>query len=473
MKEEAAALVPSGRKFGSISTVTLILAAVAVFCSICMVVVAFSPNLSGRLAEQTEKSQESPKEVDASGLGSALNLLATRLVDPDGTSQELEDPAILIDPDSLEPEKGAKIEDLEESESTPAAQSPVTRRPRSDSARLNRNVSATGGKSDCTITKELLAYTVNRIQSTKLSMDPYPHIYISGIFEPQFYNDCILKKLPKTDTYESLPNNRDRKLIPFTGKWGSGPRGMNRVGRPQGKFPEEKAAKLDVDFWTKFGETFGGSEMVRSWVDKFHPTLQHRRNMADRVGPAQKVSPSLIEKKFWYTLSLGRDIKGYNIGPHTDTSDKWVTTLYYLPSDEKQKDLGTVIVRSKSGKVARGNVRGKIGGDFVIAKRAAFVPNAVLAFAACEGSWHAVQKVQITNPRDTIQGFVNSAMGGGKSQCGGALWDKKAAAYKVPAKASRSRDSESQEESAENSQDEAENEQTAAAEQADFVASDE
>merc|ERR1712046_406490 len=77
-----------------------------------------------------------------------------------------------------------------------------------------------------------------------------------------------------------------------------------------------------------------------------------------------------------------------------------------------------VIVKSKSGRTARGNERGSIGGDFVIAKKAPFVPNAVLAFAACTGSWHAVQKVQMVKPRDTIQGFVNGKTAGGKKKCG-------------------------------------------------------
>ena len=38
-----------------------------------------------------------------------------------------------------------------------------------------------------------------------------------------------------------------------------------------------------------------------------------------------------MPKNYWYTMSLGRDLRGYNIGPHTDTADKWVTTLFYLP----------------------------------------------------------------------------------------------------------------------------------------------
>ena len=42
------------------------------------------------------------------------------------------------------------------------------------------------------------------------------------------------------------------------------------------------------------------------------------------------------------------------------------------------------MVRSPTKQVARGNTRGKLDGkNFVVAKKAPFVPNAVMAFSAC------------------------------------------------------------------------------------------
>lgn len=43
----------------------------------------------------------------------------------------------------------------------------------------------------------LLSYTVNRINEAKLVMTPYPHVYITDIFEPNFYRDCILVRCPR------------------------------------------------------------------------------------------------------------------------------------------------------------------------------------------------------------------------------------------------------------------------------------
>eukprot|EP00958_Prasinococcus_capsulatus_P019970 scaffold2544_cov401-Prasinococcus_capsulatus_cf.AAC.2 len=46
-------------------------------------------------------------------------------------------------------------------------------------------------------------------------------------------------------------------------------------------------------------------------------------------------------------------LQGYGIRPHTDTNDKWVTTLFYLPPDEAEPNLGTEVCKSKSGKQAK------------------------------------------------------------------------------------------------------------------------
>lgn len=56
--------------------------------------------------------------------------------------------------------------------------------------------------------------------------------------------------------------------------------------------------------------------------DKFAPTLNIRRDNYEAV-------KSSIHSK----MELNRDRAGYEIGPHTDSQGKWVTTLYYLAKD--------------------------------------------------------------------------------------------------------------------------------------------
>jgi hypothetical protein len=170
------------------------------------------------------------------------------------------------------------------------------------------------------VTVELLNYTVNRINGAKLVLDPYPHLYLTEIFEPRFYTNCILNKLPPTSAYNKYTNGRHQ--IHIAGRQGHGPQGQNRLGRPEGKLDKAKAKLLDVAFWTDFAKLFASQELTRAWLQKFYPTLRHRdlmRRLQD------------MPKNFFYSMALGRDLRGYSIGPHTDTADKWVTTLYYLP----------------------------------------------------------------------------------------------------------------------------------------------
>lgn len=276
--------------------------------------------------------------------------------------------------------------------------------------------------------------------------------------------------------YNRLPN--DRYQLTIQGKYF----GPGRKRNP--KIPVKSR-----HFWNDFAVAFGGEAMVRLWLEKFDVTLRHRQ-FSHRDAP----------KAFFYSFDIGRDKRGYEIGPHTDTMDKWVTTLFYIPRSSAQSQAGTCVVRvpahgggrggeiptqpltylpihllrthpptypptslrsthlptyfvpsyllptclptypptypptishgarlstryapvrSKSGKTdVNGRSRGKLGGDFQVARKVAFVPNAVFAFAACDASWHAVQSYRGSITRDTIQGFVKSQKHSGKGKCG-------------------------------------------------------
>ena len=55
-------------------------------------------------------------------------------------------------------------------------------------------------------------------------------------------------------------------------------------------------------------------------LDKFAPTLNIRHD-----------DYHSIKRDIHTRMELNRDRNGYEIGPHTDTGAKWLTTLYYLP----------------------------------------------------------------------------------------------------------------------------------------------
>jgi hypothetical protein len=43
------------------------------------------------------------------------------------------------------------------------------------------------------VTPEILAYTVERIASAKVTKLPFPFVYIDAVFEPTFWSQCVLR----------------------------------------------------------------------------------------------------------------------------------------------------------------------------------------------------------------------------------------------------------------------------------------
>mmetsp|Transcript_29925 Transcript_29925/g.41424 ORF Transcript_29925/g.41424 Transcript_29925/m.41424 type:complete len:281 (-) Transcript_29925:194-1036(-) len=257
---------------------------------------------------------------------------------------------------------------------------------------------------NCNIDESLLKYTLNRIKRAKVVMTPYPHVHIKGIFRPDFY-PCLLNKLPdgradkSNSAFTRFKSERyvlklyDRDGVQFQ----EGARHYN----------EATAKSVDTEFWSRFAELFATHELAKAWVDVLGATTSKRYNNTNN------------ELKFTYRLDLNRDMSGYEIGPHTDTDFKWVTTLYYLPSTYRHANIGTAILSNKNGLLQKeGTKHMQMGPEWKIESRAPFVPNSVLAFAPCWHSWHSVPRMREKVMRDSIQGFILSSKKTTKHPCG-------------------------------------------------------
>jgi hypothetical protein len=88
---------------------------------------------------------------------------------------------------------------------------------------------------------------------------------------------------------------------------------------------------------------------------------------------------------------LTRDIPGYLIPPHTDTSWKGITVQLYLPADEANTDIGTIFHE----KLADGSMPKKA--------QMRFAPNSGYAFAVGDDTWHSADPVHNrVKTRDSI-----------------------------------------------------------------------
>jgi len=130
------------------------------------------------------------------------------------------------------------------------------------------------------------------------------------------------------------------------------------------------------DFWGDLAEILRAQELCDIYKKYLAPELIKRFNMPLSEIPANP-APMLL-----------RDTYGYKISIHHDTDTKVMTTQYYLPADESQKHLGTIINESKGG------------GKYDEARQFEFVPNRGYCFSVSKYSWHSVKPMA---PEDGVR----------------------------------------------------------------------
>ena len=240
-------------------------------------------------------------------------------------------------------------------------------------------------KPDCVVTEAAAMHSARQIRGAKLVMSPYPHVQVFNIFPDALYA-CIVQKLPPgDDAYLRLKEGVDRFMVNLYDRKTAGTKADDKT------WAERKGkGGFDSKFWRQLGKVYASSPSIRdAWIDKFAPTLAIRHPNVDA-----RVKNSIHTK-----MELNRDRAGYEIGPHTDSQGKWVTTLYYLAKDLEHENTGTCVVRSKSGREQKGasDWEDWRDPDFEVAEQARYVPNSVFAFAPCYSSWHAVRMASLTH----------------------------------------------------------------------------
>ncbi|KAK3267180.1 hypothetical protein CYMTET_24249 [Cymbomonas tetramitiformis] len=169
----------------------------------------------------------------------------------------------------------------------------------------------TEAKLNCQIDLELYNYTLNKVKNAKVLKEPFPHVFIEDIFQPDFY-PCILNKLPdgkRRGPYKSFKS--ERYLVKLADRTGV------QLQPGARDYREATAKALDINFWTEFTEMFANPELGRQWVETLGASTSKRY---DPQGEDKKI-------RFVYRMDLSRDLSGYEIGPHTDTDFKWSAPL--------------------------------------------------------------------------------------------------------------------------------------------------
>jgi hypothetical protein len=197
---------------------------------------------------------------------------------------------------------------------------------------------------------------VTRVETSALETWPFPHVYMDEVFPPVYYRR-LLDQLPETRLYRELTH---RDAMQADG---------HSARRKFYLFPEHvrllPAAQRTV--WMEVSRVLRSRALQDAFKRKFRDALEQRFGRG-------------IERLSFYPVPvLLRDLRGYRIGIHGDSLSKAITVQFYLPRDDSQARLGTILHEGRSDDAARRT------------KALAFRPATGYAFPVVyHQSWHSV-----------------------------------------------------------------------------------
>ena len=232
----------------------------------------------------------------------------------------------------------------------------------------------------------ILEHITNSIKQTKVDPEPFPHMYIRNFFEENFYTK-LLNSLPEKE-----------KFVP-----------INKTGSVSDDYPEERFIlninpEILKSFEGKDQEVF--SDIVNGFFFKmifFNSVLSNfKSTIDDRIKNFSEEEIKLFGKNnfnFEGRIALVKDYTKYQLGAHTDSPNKFLTFLFYLPRDETIREIGTSLYKPLNKDITTSfsshYTMEETNNNFVETKKAEFLPNSVLIFPRTNYSYHGVSSINI------------------------------------------------------------------------------
>lgn len=188
----------------------------------------------------------------------------------------------------------------------------------------------------------MLDHVRDAISNAKFFYDPWPHLCVPNIFPKDTY-ETILANLPSTDDEAELIANGNRQLF-----W------IIKYGEP---------VQSVSDFWKEF------RKMLPYWQLELEIKFSVK---GKNIG-----------------CEILHDFTTYYIGPHTDTPNKLITGLIYLPRTEADAKCGTELYYCADPDP--GGKGHRFSNHFATVKTIPYLPNTALFFKRTDMSYHGVR----------------------------------------------------------------------------------
>lgn len=228
-----------------------------------------------------------------------------------------------------------------------------------------------------------LEHVIERLRTSKVLHDPYPHYCLEDVF-PQEYYESMLRNMPDSSVYDNLFAVTSLKLDHF----------RHRDQRDLNEGWTEMLPEGIRSFWIGFDKWFRGTELALTVLRSFAEPLRER--FGDESWPEVSVEAQFIRHR-----------AGYFLGPHSDLYTKLVVVLFYLAPDDSLAHLGTSLYRPKDPGFTCPDSKHYPFDDFLNVKTAPYRRNSLLAFLRSDRSFHGLDPLSEQDvaggPRHLIQ----------------------------------------------------------------------
>lgn len=231
-----------------------------------------------------------------------------------------------------------------------------------------------------------------RLLNAPLNRYPYPHAYISEVFDPAFYQH-MLSMLPKTSAYRSIAEEQN----------GQYPERMLIHLHKLDDYPVSDASKT---FWKRFLRFFDSPYFKHFLMSYFSPFIKARFEF-EKIKNWEQIP---IEQ-YPCEMQLVRDLTNYGISPHTDHPQRLINLLFYLPKNNDFSDLGTCVYLPKDPSMTCLGGPHYVSEGFKRIHTFPYLPNSLVCFFKTANSFHGVEPIQKENvERDVLLYYLKFPM---------------------------------------------------------------
>jgi FkbM family methyltransferase len=231
--------------------------------------------------------------------------------------------------------------------------------------------------------KQVREYVLKQIRLTSIKTDPFPVSIVDNVFPEDYYQEILNnfplpeQLIPLSSTGRTIGGSYEKRHIVLFNKLG--------FSRPSQK---------QLDFWSEFAAWLYHPEFISSSIDYLEPYVRPRLEAlyTETQSSVLLSSDALIVS----------DQTSYAIGPHTDAPHRLISFLFYLPSDDSLRHLGTSLYKPKCKGMSCAGLKHHSHDGFERVATIDYIPNRLVLFPKTDSSFHGVEPIRDGSPERNL-----------------------------------------------------------------------